>query len=117
MLRRCRCGEGLLLIARGAVRHVARGAIHCGRRAVERFGDIGYRALEFVGGGFDELSSRFKRARLLTLFAAGARRVRRRLAEEHERTAHIRDFVTAVILNVDIEVAIGDAPHGVAEET
>ena len=28
----------------------------------------------------------------------------------------MRDFVAAVILNIDIEVAIGDTPHGVAEE-
>jgi hypothetical protein len=47
---------------------------------------------------------------LLALLAAGDRRVRGRLAEEHERTPHVRDFVAAVVLNIDIEVAVGDAP-------
>src|SRR6185312_4764222 len=41
----------------------------------------------------------------------------RRLAEEHKRSAHIGDFVTVAVLNVDIQVAVGDAPHRVTEET
>lgn len=55
LFRRCRGGEGLFLIARGAGRHVTRGTVHGNCRPIEGFGDVGYRPLEFPGGGFDEL--------------------------------------------------------------
>ena len=38
------------------------------------------------------------------------------LAEELQRAAHLRDFIAAIIVNIDVEIAIGDAAHGVAEQ-
>ena len=93
LFRRCRGGEGLFLIARGAGRHVTRGTVHGNCRPIEGFGDVGYRPLEFPGGGFDELPARFKCAGLFALLAAGGRRVRGCLAKEYEGAPHIRDFI------------------------
>ena len=116
-LFRCRCGcEGLFLIARGAVRHVPGGTVHSGSCAIERLGDIRYRPLKLLGRAFDKLPAGFQRAGLFALFMSGAGRVRGRLAEEQKCTTHICDFVAAVVLNVDIQIAISDAAHGIAEE-
>jgi hypothetical protein len=93
LFRRCRGGEGLFLIARGAGRHVTRGTVHGNCRPIEGFGDVGYRPLEFPGGGFDELPARSKCAGLFALLAAAGRRVRGCLAKEYEGAPHIRDFI------------------------
>ncbi len=54
--------------------------------------------------------------RLLDLFLTGGSRVRRRLAEKLQRSRHIGDLVAAVVLDMNIQIAIGDAAHGVAEQ-
>src|SRR4029077_17851381 len=114
----CCCGrQRLLLIATRTIRHFASRSVHRRRRAIERFDDIRYCVLKFPRGAFDKLTAGFERAGLVALFATRICRVRGCLPEEQEGPAHFSYFIAASVLDVDIEIAIGNAAHGVAEKT
>jgi hypothetical protein len=116
LFRRRRSRKRLLLIAGGAVRHRARGAVHGGGGPIERFGNVGHRALECMSRTFDELPPGFQRPSLFALFTPGARRVSRCLPEKQKRASHVGNFIASIVSEVDVQVPIGDPPHGLAEE-
>src|SRR5262245_65851790 len=66
---------------------------------------------------FGELPRGFQRPSLFALFTPGARRVSRCLPEKQKRASHVGNFIAAIVSEVDVEVPVGDPPHGLAEES